>query len=171
MAVLATRYFLDTEFIERPGILQLVSLALVDERGRELYEVSSEFDESLACDFVRQNVLPRLGPGPRTSLHGIRDAVLDFTAGTQPEFWGYYADYDWVAFCWLFGAMVDLPRGWPMYCLDLAQVMHEHDVRRFQLPFLSDSQAHNALADARWLREAHTATWDIVRMRRSASAA
>lgn len=40
---------------------------------------------------------------------------------TSPEFYGYYADYDWVVFCWLFGRMIDLPNGFPMYCVDLKQ--------------------------------------------------
>ncbi len=37
------------------------------------------------------------------------------------EFYGYYSDYDWVVFCWLFGRMIDLPKGFPMYCIDLKQ--------------------------------------------------
>ena len=37
------------------------------------------------------------------------------------EFYGYYSDYDWVVFCWLFGKMIDLPKGFPMYCKDLKQ--------------------------------------------------
>lgn len=39
------------------------------------------------------------------------------------EFWAYFADYDWVVFCWLFGTMMDLPKGMPMYCKDLKQEM------------------------------------------------
>jgi hypothetical protein len=42
-----------------------------------------------------------------------------------PEFYAYYADYDWVAFCWLFGKMMDLPNGFPMYCIDLKQSLDE----------------------------------------------
>ena len=37
------------------------------------------------------------------------------------EFYGYYCDYDWVVFCWLFGRMIDLPKDFPMYCIDLKQ--------------------------------------------------
>jgi len=40
---------------------------------------------------------------------------------TPPKFYAYFADYDWVAFCWLFGKMMDLPNGFPMYCRDLKQ--------------------------------------------------
>lgn len=37
------------------------------------------------------------------------------------EFWGYFSDYDWVLFCTIFGTMMDLPSGFPMYCRDLKQ--------------------------------------------------
>lgn len=43
----------------------------------------------------------------------------------NPEFYAYYADYDWVVFCWLFGKMMDLPEGFPKYCQDLKQIMDE----------------------------------------------
>jgi hypothetical protein len=42
-----------------------------------------------------------------------------------PEFYAYYADYDWVVFCSMFGRMIDLPKGFPMYCKDLKQTMDE----------------------------------------------
>ncbi len=160
-----TRYFLDTEFNESPGSLQLISIGLVDEHGREFYAISSEFEESRANVFVRQNVLPRLGSTPRESLRSIRDRLLTFVGDTRPEFWGYFADYDWVLFCWIFGTMVELPKGWPMFCMDLKQLMHEHDIRRFQLPELPAGKAHNALVDAQWLREAHSAAQDILHRR------
>jgi hypothetical protein len=37
------------------------------------------------------------------------------------QFYAYYADYDWVVFCQLFGKMIDLPNGFPRYCNDLKQ--------------------------------------------------
>lgn len=52
-----------------------------------------------------------------------RDAIL--RGYVKPEFYAYYADYDWVAFCWLFGKMIDLPKGFPMYCRDLKQFFDE----------------------------------------------
>lgn len=36
---------------------------------------------------------------------------------TAPEFYGYYCDYDWVVFCWLFGKMIDLPKDFPCIAL------------------------------------------------------
>lgn len=37
----------------------------------------------------------------------------------KPEFYGYYSAYDHVALCWLFGKMINLPNGFPMYTKDL----------------------------------------------------
>lgn len=39
----------------------------------------------------------------------------------KPEFYGYYSSYDHVTLCWLFGKMIDLPEGFPMYTIDLKQ--------------------------------------------------
>ena len=46
--------------------------------------------------------------------------ILDYDT-KDVSFYGYYSDYDWVVFCWLFGKMIDLPNGFPMYCIDLKQ--------------------------------------------------
>lgn len=43
------------------------------------------------------------------------------------EFYTYYGDYDWVTFCWLFGRMIDLPIGFPMYSRDLKQIMDDKE--------------------------------------------
>lgn len=43
----------------------------------------------------------------------------------NPKFYAYFADYDWVVFCWLFGKMINLPKGFPKYCIDLKQMLDE----------------------------------------------
>lgn len=45
-----------------------------------------------------------------------------FTTAWIPKFYGYYCSYDWVLFCWVFGKMIDLPKGFPEYINDLAQL-------------------------------------------------
>jgi hypothetical protein len=97
---------------------------------------------------------------------------------SKPEFYGYYADYDWVVFCWLFGKMNDLPNGFPMYCIDLNQILEdealkfnklivnkeEKDISHYSLNekikmlketmlYPKQTNEHNALADARWNKE------------------
>lgn len=65
----------------------------------------------------------------------------DIYPNTYPkniEFYGYYADYDWVAFCWLFGNMIDLPKDFPMYCIDLKQILDEK-VNKLNWLYLRDT--------------------------------
>lgn len=84
------------------------------------------------------------------------------------SFYGYYADYDWVVFCWLFGKMIDLPKGFPKFCIDLKQMIPESIKYRmnnsykgwFDSTTIKDhpgypkqTNEHNALADAKWNRE------------------
>jgi hypothetical protein len=70
----------------------------------------------------------------------------------KPEFYAYYADYDWVVFCQLFGRMMNLPKGFPMYCKDLKQMMDDcgldKEWKRINCP--DPIGEHNALVDARW---------------------
>ena len=57
------RFFYDTEFIEDGTTIELVSIGVVDEEGREFYAVSTEFDAGKAIPWVRRNVLDKL-PSP-----------------------------------------------------------------------------------------------------------
>lgn len=72
-------------------------------------------------------------------------------------FYGYYADYDWVLFCSIFGRMIDLPKGFPMYCRDLKQTMDlfGYDKSWKDTYHPEPSTAHDALADATWIKELH----------------
>src|SRR5690348_548771 len=56
------RFFYDCEFVEDGRTIDLVSIGVVDEKGREFYAVSTEFDESRAIPWVRENVLSQLPP-------------------------------------------------------------------------------------------------------------
>lgn len=145
------RYCLDCEFHEEPGSIELISIGLVCEDGREYYRVSADYDESRAHDWLKENVLPYLSPSEeRKTRSAIASEVLRFCDPAQygkPEFWGYYADFDWCVFCWLFGAMIDLPDGFPMYCRDIKQLADSKGNPR--LPEQGKGE-HHALEDARW---------------------
>lgn len=87
----------------------------------------------------------------------------------SPKFYAYYADYDWVAFCWLFGKMIELPKRFPKYCYDLKQMFAdivEAREEEHQLPkdnwfdweshikglpeYPVNEGEHSAIEDARW---------------------
>jgi hypothetical protein len=87
---------------------------------------------------------------PWRNRRDIRDEVLEFCNQEKygkPEFWGYYSAYDWVAFCQLFGPMVALPKGYPMFCRDLIQWCKQ--LGNPELPKQGKDE-HSALLDAHW---------------------
>lgn len=118
------------------------------EDGATLYLENRDCDLSRASEWVKENVLPHLQGGPAHNTAGIAHMVKKW-AGENPEFWGYYADYDWVVLCQLYGTMMDLPKGWPMYCRDIKQLCDS--LGNPKLPEQGKGE-HHALADARWNR-------------------
>lgn len=177
------RYFYDTEFIEDGKTIDLISIGIVCEDGREYYAQSVEFDPLKANSWVQSNVLKRLSTCPRTQKTLMMDiahhynkgkcvdpgclwrtreqikneilAFMDVAKYGKPELWAYYADYDHVVFCQLFGTMMDLPEGFPMYTLDLKQFCDM--TGNPQLPKQGKGE-HNALSDARWNKR----VWDFL---------
>jgi len=145
------RYFYDCEFIEDGTTIELVSIGVAAEDGREFYAVSTEFDPERAGKWVRANVLPKL-PGPSSQLwrsrSQIRAELLDFltAGGVRPELWAWIAAYDHVTLCQLWGAMPALPRALPRFTRELRQ--HWEDAGSPELP-AAPGDVHDALADAR----------------------
>lgn len=162
------KYFFDTEFIEDGKTIDLISIGIVAEDSREYYAISTEFYEKKASQWVKDNVIAKLPPryanpmyeSPRLvekskawkSREQIKKDILAFIGDDKPEFWAYYADYDHVALCQLFGTMMDLPNGWPMYTRDIKQLCDSKG--NPQLPEQGKGE-HHALADARWTKEAY----------------
>ncbi|MCM3885870.1 polyadenylate-specific 3'-exoribonuclease AS [Frankia sp. R82] len=161
---MATRFFYDTEFIERRESghlwLDLVSIGIVSEDGaRRYYAVSTEFDPVWAVPWVRRNVLDQL-PSPADpawrSRARIRDDLTELlTADGAPELWAWYGAYDHVVLCQLFGTMTDLPAQLPRFTRDLRQLWEE--LGRPALP-PPPANAHDALADALH----NLARWEIL---------
>lgn len=202
------KYFIDTEFIEgfrkplfgkKRHFIDLISIGIIAEDGREYYAISNEYSYNKADEWVKKNVII---PMYLDTVHGdnrnrwdamnfnrvygksnkqIAEEIISFINNepikthkyanvvlldnesakgikngyVSPEFYGYYADYDWVLFCSLFGRMIDLPKGFPMYCKDLKQYfddrqyMEKYDLKK-QPNYPKQQNEHNALADAKW---------------------
>jgi hypothetical protein len=149
------RYFYDTEFIEDGRVIDLVSIGVVDENGREFYAVSTEYDDTNALPWVRRNVLDKL-PSPadaawrsrariRTDLYAFLIEPVKDRPSERIELWAWYAAYDHVALAQLWGAMPELPREIPRFTKDLRQLWD--DLGRPALPDANDR--HDALVDAR----------------------
>jgi hypothetical protein len=81
----------------------------------------------------------------------IKQDLLAFVVADEAgiDFYGYYCDYNWVVFCWLFGKMIDLPEGFPRYCRDLKQTMDHYRLgSKWKEREVAQSTRHHALDDA-----------------------
>lgn len=180
------KYFIDTEFKEKPNTIDLISIGIVCEDGREYYVLNEGFNlkEVWKDEWLRKNVLLPIYiehihgdmrnhvPFSRNAIKGIlkrfgksmvqiASEVKEFCyysyseaqiENANIEFYGYYADYDWVVFCWIFGQMINLPKGFPMYCKDLKQMMDDKGFdKNWKRNNCPDPEGeHNALVDAKW---------------------
>ncbi len=165
------RVFYDTEFLEDGKTIELISIGMVAEDGRELYLVNRDapWKRIKKHDWLMANVVPHL-PQPHgdwinhmpkawpIDFHNpavkprllIARAVQEFLAAPPDlELWAWYGAYDHVALAQLFGRMIDLPAGVPMWTNDLRQ-----EVERRGNPRLPEQAngVHNALEDARHLK-------------------
>lgn len=170
------RCFYDCEFLEDGETIELISIGMVADNGRELYLVNRDapWKRIKKNEWLMANVVPSL-PQPHgdwinqmpkrwlidfhnpvvRSRDAIATAVETFLLGDQVEgpkdleLWADYGAYDHVALCQLFGRMIDLPSGVPMFTNDLQQ-----ELRRLGNPAMPEQAAglHNALADARHLK-------------------
>lgn len=164
------KYFYDTEFIEDGKTIDLISIGIVCEDGRTYYAISTEFNPKKADQWVKDNVLNQLPPknvnlsdvsiSPRVkeeslawkSREQIKQDIVAFVGEDKLELWAYYADYDHIALCQLFGRMIDLPKNFPYYTRDIKQLCD--DKGNPKLPEQGKGE-HNALADAKWNQEAY----------------
>ena len=174
-----TRYYYDCEFLEDGRTIDLISIGIVAEDGREYYAVSKQATRGDLArrirkhDWLMANVVPSL-PQPHGDwinsmprrwafdylsplVHErdrIADEVRDFllAGDTAPELWAWYGAYDHVVLCQLWGRMIDLPKGIPMYTRDLKQ-----ECDRLGNPEMPEqaSGVHNALEDARHNKVTH----------------
>ncbi len=219
-------YYLDCEFIECAkqrrvlGValgqpvptIDLISLGLVADDGREFYALNRECELAYAWadEWVRKHVLlplynDHIGAKPQykqvyagigqkfmpaftlstmRSLFALQgktrseiafdllrfvypgtfeaffDGVDRYMKGPFPgpevRFFTHYGAHDWVVMTQLFGRLVDLPEGFPMFNYDLKAL---EELMKFphELRPPEPAQAHNALADARWNRDLHRA--------------
>lgn len=197
-------------FGKRRHHIDLISIGVVREDGESYYAICSDYEYKDADEWVKKNVilpmyLDTVFGDARNhydasnfhKIYGKKKSVivqelLEFfgcwrdvhfwRASKEVEIYGYYADYDWVLFCSLFGRMIDLPKGFPMYCKDLNQMVDEKAESLITkgkgthsegnkwyaenmgealsyikaLPnYPKQEKEHNALEDAKWNKKLH----------------
>jgi len=118
----------------------------------------------------------------QVSKEAFTKARIDSAENNPIKLYGYYSAYDHVALCWLFGKMIDLPNGFPMYTIDLQQeldriqynrktlkeyidnspgALTKHEKHRLVHPlnlkehenYPKQTNEHSAIHDARWNKQ------------------
>lgn len=186
----------DLEFLEDGRTIELISIGMVCDDGREYYAVNAALVARWGSGrrlrrriqkhkWLMENVVPHL-PQPHGDwrLHmpqswlfnywdpavkpheRIADEVAEFirAAGPDVQLWANYGAYDHVCLAQLWGRMIDLPEGVPMFTCDIQQERARLGLSWDDLP-KQESGEHNALADARhnqtvrrWLAEQEART-------------
>jgi hypothetical protein len=164
------KIYMDWEFLEDGETIAPISVALVREDGREYYAVNADMPVGriMQHDWLRANVVPSLPIIRHDGIRPFKKPFLDcahpdvkrrdqiasevrqFIVGTPSvELWGWYSAYDHVCLAQLFGRMIDLPTGIPMWTNDLKQ-----EAERLGNPQMPEQESgvHNALADARHIK-------------------
>lgn len=188
-----TKYFMDWEFNENGVLVRPISVGFVCEDGRELYLINAEQDLLLFAEdnergeFLRREVLPslpikpgRLDPYVWDTAHpdyethvfskaAMRTQILDFMRASKGpvELWANYAAYDMLCLNQLWGSMRDKDPILPWYCNDLQQHLWSFEVNPVSLPQQAAGTLHNALGDARHLRDCYDFAATIILSRNS----
>jgi hypothetical protein len=137
-----------SSFIERYG-----------KTNKQISELVKEFVYEFAIVGYDEN---------KHQIETTRKIIANFKG--EIDFYAYFGDYDWVVFCWLFGKMINLPNGFPMYCKDLKQMLDQkimkindstnlkegmpkvtvESIKKNNILFPKKSNEHHALSDAKW---------------------
>jgi hypothetical protein len=169
-----TEYDYDLEFLEDGRTIELISIGIVADDGREYYAVNREITRGKLLkrikrhEWLMDNVIPSL-PKPHGdwNLHMPKSWLFDYNsplvksreriagevrdflyAADAPVLWADYGAYDHVGLCQLWGPMVELPSGLPMFTCDVQQEALRLGVGWDEMP-KQETGLHNALEDAR----------------------
>lgn len=178
------KYFYDCEFLEDGRTIDLISIGIVAEDGREYYAVAENRDlwrRIRKHTWLMDNVVPHLPRAygdarnhmPKSWLFNYDDpavkppaaigneveAFIRAAGGSRDEhqLWAYYGAYDHVALCQLFGRMVDLPGCVPMRTRDIMDLPGIETVKAA----VPQENEHRAIDDAKWNRKVHQ-EWEAI---------
>ena len=138
------KYAIDTEFIDTEEFSWLISLAVVRQDGQARY-YEFDYPAKYLSPWLIENVVPHLSRMPAVPFTEAAADLRDWLSKANdphPEFWAYYASYDWYWLCRVMGGLMQTPDHWPKRVKDFADY---GTVPQYFVP------KHHALADARSL--------------------
>lgn len=144
------RYFYDTEFHWDGSSIRLISIAIVSDTGRELYEHSDQYDRARAAadPFLAENVLPAVSRMPRRTDAELRERIQAFLQPRPDVLWADFGAWDQVALMQIWGNMDRQPGWMPMSTRNVREYATLFGRRLPPYP----AAHHDALVDARHVR-------------------
>lgn len=163
------KYFFDVEFNEITTTLKngkklsypdFISIGIVGEDGREYYGVSNEFNMAAARkdEWISENVIAKLPPaGERKSKAEIGRELMEFTGKSEARFYFWVAAQDAYLLSDLISpSFLQRPRNVAEVIHNLGQTFEMMGCPHALIPDRpSASMQHNALEDAKWLKQFH----------------
>lgn len=128
----------------RPNPASILTSEQLAQGWRFKDDIADEVMEFLGADWTYV-------PGEQRSFEDHTHVRKLKEGNPKPEIWAYFGSYDWVALCQLFGKMIDLPKGFPMYINDIKQFANSKGNPTLPKDY---GTLHNALDDAIWAMKA-----------------
>lgn len=146
------KLFLDTEFTDFIDI-ELISIGIVSEDGREFYAERIDFDESKCSQFVRLAVLPKLGSSP--AFVGTKLQIKEYLEKWLSQFDSIEVCVDYLPDWELFVELLDIEtyenKTGVSYCM-IGAFLNPLDIEQYWRE--NGRQNHHALHDAKANRAA-----------------
>lgn len=140
-----------------------------------------EYGGSITRCFTYDNfkwLINEYGKSNKQIAEEVKEFVYGFAVTDYPQentnkiipkdinLYAYYGSYDHVVLAWLYGKMIDLPKGFPMYTNDLKQELDRVSDYKLKLggilrklkyhpAFPKNENAHSSIDDAIWNKELH----------------
>lgn len=171
--------FYDTEFIDNGYDIDPISFGMHREDGAEYYAINDSIiviNDAVQNKWLRDNVVSQLpveitGGSIRAfqvfsdrhhydyrmlkPLTKIREEIEAFVLGTPDvQLWADYAAHDHIVLTQLFGPMMELPPGFPMYTNEFRTLLMANgnpEIPPYRVPIGAVYREHHALYDAREL--------------------
>jgi len=177
------KVFADFKYLNRgpEHPISLISVGMIDDRGNELYAINVDAPLSAIWQnrWTRENLWPTLPLEPVNKgaiavldwdsthpdianvrkLENLREDVYQFLVSEgEPEVWGSYSAFDYVLLSQLWGTFEDHRPWLPMFIKDIQQLGQELESETWlAVQLQAATSSHNALQDARDIRNLHTA--------------
>ena len=170
--------FFDTEFTGLHQNTTLISIGCVSNAGDTFYAELSDFDYSQVDEWILNNVVNNLKfynnamedhiaiEGYITEAYGDKGFVAQklhhwLLKYSEVEMWSDCLAYDWMLFNQLWGHAFNIPKHVYYIPFDISTVFKvngiDPDINREEFAGISDnSLKHNALCDARVIKECYT---------------